>query len=464
MAFNPKTEYTIVPKEFSIKDFFEYKEDFVTRPPYQRKAVWSKKKKQALMDSLFRRYYIPKLVIREVRKDENVTINEIVDGQQRITTVQEFFDNKYSLPKTLSDLGEGLAGKYYKDLDTGIRKFIDKSLKYQADVIKNIEEPSNVEHQIIATEIFWRLQQGESLNYMEVAHAQLSSLSRNFIVKYSDDLTFDYEAYKAIDSNPNKLDFFKLLDVNNDRMKHLQFMARFLLIEKANGYTDLSDKKITEFVNENKTQDGIGNYSFENEKTGIKVKTNLNTFYSIFKDDSMLDENNGIKEFSTEYFIISIYMLVRHLRMYYALDDSIKVYVKNFVYAFYKRWKTYDEGTDNDLLTFSNRRQQGETDLEVRDMILRQIFFKYVSDNNIDLKEKDTNRAFSELQRILIYRKGKGLCQQCLREDVPEKEARVSWSKYQADHVLPHSKGGETIISNGELLCATHNLSKGNRV
>jgi len=459
-----KTEYTIVPKEFSIKDFFEYKEDFVTRPPYQRKAVWSKKKKQALMDSLFRRYYIPKLVIREVRKDENVTINEIVDGQQRITTVQEFFDNKYSLPKTLSDLGEGLAGKYYKDLDTGIRKFIDKSLKYQADVIKNIEEPSNVEHQIIATEIFWRLQQGESLNYMEVAHAQLSSLSRNFIVKYSDDLTFDYEAYKAIDSNPNKLDFFKLLDVNNDRMKHLQFMARFLLIEKANGYTDLSDKKITEFINEYKTQDGIGNYSFENEKTGIKVKTNLNTFYSIFKDDSMLDENNGIKEFSTEYFIISIYMLVRHLRMHYALDDSIKVYVKNFVYAFYKRWKTYDEGTDNDLLTFSNRRQQGETDLEVRDMILRQIFFKYVSDNNIDLREKDTNRAFSELQRILIYREGKGFCQQCLREGVPEKEARVSWSKYQADHVLPHSKGGETIISNGELLCATHNLSKGNRV
>ena len=48
MAFNPKTEYTIVSKEFSIKDFFEYKEDFVTRPPYQRKAVWKKKKKQAL--------------------------------------------------------------------------------------------------------------------------------------------------------------------------------------------------------------------------------------------------------------------------------------------------------------------------------------------------------------------------------------------------------------------------------
>lgn len=464
MAFNPKTEYTIVPTEISIKDFFEYKEDFVTRPPYQRKAVWNKKKKQALMDSLFRRYYIPKLVIREVRKDDSGTVSEIVDGQQRITTVQDFFDNKYPLPKTLSDLGDDLAGKYYKDLDTEIRKFIDKSLKYQADVIKNIEEPNNVEHQIIATEIFWRLQQGESLNYMEVAHAQLSSLSRNFIVKYSDDLTFDYEAYTPIDANKDKLAFFNLLDVDNGRMKHLQFMARFLLIEKEGGYTDLSDKKITEFINEYKTKKGIGDYSFENEKIATNVKTNLNTFYSIFKDDAMLDDNNGIKEFSTEYFIISIYMLIRHLRMYYVLDDETKTNIKGFVYDFYKRWKTYDEGTDTDLLTFSNRRQQGETDLEVRDMILRQIFFKYVSDNNLELKEKDTNRAFSELQRIIIYRKGKGLCQQCLREDVPEKEARVSWSKYQADHVLPHSKGGETVIENGELLCSFHNLSKGNRI
>lgn len=464
MAFNPKTEYTIVPKEISIKDFFEYKEDFVTRPPYQRKAVWSKKKKQALMDSLFRRYYIPKLVIREVRKDDTGTVSEIVDGQQRITTVQDFFDNKYPLPKTLADLGNGLAGKYYKNLDTGIRKFIDKSLKYQADVIKNIEGPNNVEHQIIATEIFWRLQQGESLNYMEVAHAQLSSLSRNFIVKYSDDLTFDYDAYEPVDSNLDKLNFFSLLDVDNARMKHLQFLARFLLIEKGGGYADLSDKKITDFIEEFKTESGIGDYSFENEKIAVNVKSNLNTFYNIFKDDAILDDKNGIKELSVEYFIISIYMLVRHLRMYYVTDDKTKNYIKTFVYYFYKRWKTYDESIDTDLLTFSNRRQQGESDLEIRDMILRQVFFKYVADHQLDLKAKDPNRAFSELQRILIYRKGKGLCQQCLRDGLPEKEARVSWSKYQADHVLPHSKGGETIIENGELLCVTHNLSKGNKI
>ncbi|AXG71446.1 hypothetical protein KORDIASMS9_03703 [Kordia sp. SMS9] len=462
MAFNPKPEYIITSKDISIKDFFDYKEDYVTRPPYQRKVVWNKKKKQDLMDSLFRRYYIPKLVIREVRLDTHNTVYEIVDGQQRITTVQDFFANKYPLPKSVGNLGKGLAGKYYEDLSTDIKRFIDKSLKYQADVINDIQEPHNAEHQIIATEIFWRLQQGESLNYMEVAHAQLSSLSRNFIVKYSDDFTFDYENYKPIDANPDKHSFFKLLNVKNDRMKHLQFMARFLLIELGGGYADLSDKKIMELINDYKAENGIADYSFEDENVAKNVKSNLNAFYGIFKDDPMLDAKNGIKELSIEYFIISMYMLVRHLRMYYAMDTQIKEHVRKFMYDFYKRWKTYDPTDDNDMLTFSNRRQQGEADIEVRDIILRQIFFKYLSDNEIELKEKDSNRAFSELQRVLIYRKGKGMCQQCLREGKPERECRVSWSNFQADHVLPHSKGGQTVLENGELLCVAHNLAKSN--
>jgi 5-methylcytosine-specific restriction endonuclease McrA len=462
MAFNPKTEYTIVSESFPIEDFHKYKDEFVTRPPYQRKAVWKVKKKQALMDSLFRRYYIPKLVIRRVRLSDDRTVNEIVDGQQRITTVQEFFENKYKLPKTLADLGEGIAGKYYKDLNSEVRKFIDRSLTYQADVILSIDEPNNVNHQIIATDIFWRLQQGETLNYMEVAHAQLSSLSRNFVVKYADDLTFDYDKYEPIDSNPDKMPFFKLLNVDNDRMKHLQFMARFLLIEKNGGYAELGDKKITEYIEEAKTPNGIGDYTFENSNEAVAVRKNLKVFYDIFKDDPMLDDKNGIKEFSVEYYIISVYMLLRHLRMHYVLDDETMRIIREFVYSFDARRRNYSED-DMNMLTFTNKRQQGEHDLEVRDRIMRQIFFEYLRDNNFELKEKDENRVFSELQRIIIYRDGKGFCQECLREGKPEKEAKVSWSEYQADHVLPHSKGGETIIENGELLCSFHNLSKGNR-
>lgn len=461
MSFNPKPEYITVSSDINVKDFFDYKEMYVTRPPYQRKSVWSKKKKQSLMDSLFRRYYIPKLVIREVRLSETETVHEIIDGQQRITTVQEFFDNQYPLPKTLSDLDKKLSGLYYKDLDVDVRMFVDRSLKYQADIIKDIDKPNDVTHQIIATEIFWRLQQGESLNYMEVAHAQLSSLTRNFIVKYSDDQTFDYSAYKPIDENPDKVGFFSLLNVDNIRMKHLQFMARFVMIEQGGGYADLSDRKIEEFINNTKQDDGIGNSDFENSPEANATLKILRAFYGIFKEDPMLDAQSGIKELSVEYFIISIYLLIRHVSKYYVINDKSKINIREFIYYFHTRWKTYDESLDTDLLAFSNRRQQGEKDLEMRDIILRQIFFEYLKDNEIELVEKDEKRGFTELERIIIYRKGKGFCQQCLREGKSENDAKVSWSNYQADHVIPHAKGGKTILDNGELLCSYHNQSKG---
>lgn len=413
------------------------------------------------MDSLFRRYYIPKLVIREVRLSNTQTVNEIIDGQQRVTTVQEFFDNQYPLPETLSDLDKNLPGSYYKDLNVDIRMFIDRSLKYQADIIKDIDKPDDVNHQIIATEIFWRLQQGESLNYMEVAHAQLSSLTRNFVVKYADDQTFNYQDYKPIDSNPDRKPFFSLLNVDNTRMKHLQFMARFIMIEKGGGYADLSDRKIEEFIKEYKQNDGIGNYVFENKPEATATLKTLNVFYEIFKDDPMLDATSGIKELSIEYFIISVYLLIRHLHKYYVIDDSTRTTIREFIYNFHTRWRTYDESTDTDLLTFSNRRQQGEKDLEARDIILRQIFFEYLQDNDKELIEKDEKRAFTELERIIIYRKGKGFCQQCLRRGKPENEAKVSWSNYQADHVIPHARGGKTVLENAELLCSYHNQSKG---
>ena len=155
MPFNPKPEYTISSLPFHVGDFFHYADEFVTRPPYQRKSVWGTKKKQALLDSLFRRYYIPKIVIREVRLDNDRAVNEVVDGQQRIVVVQEFFANKLKLPKSLSDIHADLPDKYHKDLSAEFKRFVDKELVYDADIVKGIDDPRNPQHQKIATEIFW---------------------------------------------------------------------------------------------------------------------------------------------------------------------------------------------------------------------------------------------------------------------------------------------------------------------
>ncbi len=460
MSFNPKQEYLITEDKIHLKDFFDYREDYITRPAYQRKSVWAVKKQQSLFDSLFRRYYVPRLVIREVRLSEDRTVREIIDGQQRITAIQEYFDNKFKLPSSLKDIHSDLANKYFKDLTTELRKFIDKELVMNADIVKNIDDPKNPDHQKVATEIFWRLQQGEQLNFMEIAHAKLSSLSRNFIVKYSDDETFDYDKYVPVDKNPNKHKFFQIIERGNNRMQHLSLLARFLIIEEANGYADLKEGAVMDFIEQYDHLNGIGNYSFESQEIAKRCIRFINVYYDIFKNDPMFDEKTGIKELSSEYLIISFYMLIRHLKSIYVIDDREKEYINKFFFTFYERWASGDQN-DFDIVVFSNNRQQSQNNLQERDIILRQLFFEFLAKNNYTLVAIDTKRVFNEAEKIKIYRRDKGLCQQCLKDRKPEKESQVGWTQYQADHIIPHAKGGQTTVDNGQVLCGYHNLAKG---
>jgi len=472
MPFNPKTEYQITQKDFPIEDFHKYKDEFVTRPPYQRKNVWPKKKKQALLDSLFRRYYIPRIVVREIRLSEDTTVNEIIDGQQRINTVQEFFSDKLTLPKSLADVNPDLAGARYSGLSSEIRRFIDRELIYTADIVKNIDDPRDKNHQEVATQIFWRLQQGESLNYMEIAHSQLSSLVRNFVVKYSDDQRFDFQSYRPLNENKDKHPFFKIISRDNRRMQHLALMTRLLILEENDGPADIKNNNIEEYIENSKKENGIGNWEYEQETHAKKLLKNLNVFFEIFSDDPMVEGGDVVKELKDEYFIISAYLLLRHLLKYYVFDTKEKQIFRDFILNFYQTWsiskrektKGVADVRVRDILIFSENRQQSMNEIAVRERILRQLFFEYVRENNHEMLSKDDRRAFNEAERILVYRINDGMCQMCIDEGKPERECRVSWKDYQADHVLPHSKGGQTVIDNAQVLCSYHNKQKGAKV
>lgn len=460
--FQPRTQYDVLPDKIEVKDFFEYTDEYVTRPPYQRKNVWSTKKQQELLDSLFRGLYIPRLLLREVRLSEDRVVREVVDGQQRITTVQRFFADDLKLPTSLATLDSRLAKARYSELPDEIRKYSSKNLKFEADIIKGIDDPKSSEHQEIATDIFWRLQQGESLNFMEIAHARLSSPVRNFIVKHSDNISFDYSAYKPIDANPDKHKFFRLYDRGNDRMQHLVLLGRLLLIERNNGPTDIRDKVLGDWIDETQTPEGVGSLEFESDPVAISIIKTLNLFYEIFKDDPAVDDKNGVKELSVEYFVISMVMLARYLRGNYAFLPEHHEHFRNFTYEFHRRWKLHSDD-DRDILIFSDNRQQSFVDLENRERVLRQAFFEYLEQQGVEIKGLDSKRAFNEAERIRVYRKQEGLCQMCLAEGVPRDEAAVSWRSYQTDHIFPWIKGGATIEDNAQVLCRSHNASKGGR-
>jgi uncharacterized protein with ParB-like and HNH nuclease domain len=67
--------------------------DRIDMPDYQREEVWSTTKKQLLIDSILNGWHLPKLYFRKV--DENSS--ECVDGQQRLSAIFEFFDDRLSL-------------------------------------------------------------------------------------------------------------------------------------------------------------------------------------------------------------------------------------------------------------------------------------------------------------------------------------------------------------------------------
>ena len=167
-----------------------------------------------------------------------------------------------------------------------------------------------------------------------------------------------------------------------------------------------------------------------------------------------------MKELRTEYFIISLYLLLRHLLKFYVWDKNERELFRQFTIDFHERWNV-SKSDDADIQLFSNKRQQSTAEIEARHQIIRQVFFDYAKAHARVLTTKDTRRAFSEGERIAIYRKGNGRCSICVSEGKPDKECIVPWAEYDADHVIPHSQGGETIVTNAQLLCRYHNQRKG---
>jgi hypothetical protein len=63
---------------------------------------------------------------------------------------------------------------------------------------------------------------------------------------------------------------------------------------------------------------------------------------------------------------------------------------------------------------------------------------------------------FSRLQRREIWLRSNGHCVGCGQSLGPDWEART----WQADHIVPHSRGGRTEVINGQALCRPCNNRK----
>ena len=131
-------------------------------PPRQTGPRWSPSQKQLFIDSILRQYDIPKLYLRRVSRPPHQW--EVIDGQQRLRAIWEFFRGEYPLSKDADAVDDyKIAGKKYDELDDDLRDDFDA---YELQFIMFDEALDEV-----IDEMFIRLNNGVPLNSAEKRNA-----------------------------------------------------------------------------------------------------------------------------------------------------------------------------------------------------------------------------------------------------------------------------------------------------
>ena len=391
-------------------------------PDYQRPPVWSRRQKQLLIDSILREYDVPKMYWRSVdRKGDNIQY-EVIDGQQRLRAMWEFKAGKFALAKDTDPVGESsIAGQKYSDLNLDACAIFDN---YHVDVVI-VDDAVQNEQEDEIRDMFLRLQNGTTLKAQEKRNA-MSGNMRDFVKRLA------------------LHDFFKNCKFSNSRFTFDHIAAQMMCLELSGNPTSVRDSDLNQMYREHVNFD-------VDSKVANNIRRVLDYLLRAFPEKTPELER---------YNVITLYCIASTL-------------LKNFVY----------EGTEKNLASWfikfeTNRHDQENLDEDKRDIQLAEYrrLISYSTDGEESIKERmnfvverflleipeistiDAIRLFTQEQRLAIYRKDRGHCK--IRTHCDGDKLR--WSDWQADHILPHSKGGTTTVSNGQVSCQACNLAKGN--
>lgn len=115
-------------------------------PIYQRESgVWSKERKQLFIDSLINGFDVPKIYLNKVEYSEEIDGEEkliryeVIDGKQRIESIEEFLNDNYPLSDTFHLLDDedsvGSGGLYYSELVSKYPEVVYRLLHYSFDIV-----------------------------------------------------------------------------------------------------------------------------------------------------------------------------------------------------------------------------------------------------------------------------------------------------------------------------------------
>lgn len=405
-------------KPWPILSVCGIKDSIDTNPDFQRPAVWSRGQKQLLIDTILRGYDVPKLYWRQIssRPDKY----DVVDGQQRLRTIFEFQNGDFTLAKDADPVeGEAIAGVKYSDLPHSLRLVFDT---YALDVIVLSDTDEDE-----VREMFLRLQNGTTLKAQEKRNAMPGRM-RDFVKELADH------------------SFFTRCGFANSRFNFDLVAAQVTAIELHGGPCHIRNSNLTRMYENHK------DFNTSSGKAK-KVRRVLDYLAEAFPEKTPELER---------YSVVSLYALVSHCLEKYVMAERHEDLREWFIHFETTRRAEDDlqeDDRDPDLLAYKERTSHStdaQDSIQWRHEFLLRKFFQAVA----DIEQKDDRRLFSNEQRLAIYRRDGGICQERLRCD----GIKCDWDAWEADHKTPWSQGGRTTVENGQVACPGCNSAKGARI
>ena len=216
-----KTEVEI----WTVDELYKLKDEINEQPRYQRGGVWLDSKKSLLIDSMLREIDMPKIYLHEKKKGHFKY--EVADGQQRITSILRFREDKLKLRDDkilgldLNKLGRfKIGGKSFSELPENIQVAFG-TYKLTIAIIKEATQDE-------VRTLFGRLQLGETLTPAEKRNAILCEVGND------------------INTIALTSDFFKKTKIKKERFNHQDYVAHALTLIAYNNKQDLKAVLIQE--------------------------------------------------------------------------------------------------------------------------------------------------------------------------------------------------------------------------
>lgn len=259
------------------------------RPEYQRRLRWDNKKKSKLIESFIMNIPVPPIFLYE----KTLGKFEVMDGQQRLNAISEFWAGKFQLEGL--QIWAALNGRTYAQLPPLLRRGLERA---KISAITLMSDTSGGEDNSIElrAQVFERLNTGgESLNAQELRNSLYAGPFNDMVVALSKEKIFT-DTWGIPDHEANTLADGSVADAlkNNilfKRMTDVEIVLRFFAFQ--------DDKRISGSVRSmlDATMKSNRNMKEEQIETSEKqFRDTLSLVTEVFGDDAFrFPGGNGAK-------------------------------------------------------------------------------------------------------------------------------------------------------------------------